>query len=314
MQNTHEIAFHCLKKNGGCGHKFRTTDHQSKSYPERVWLPTLYVADCPHCDNQASQAAWQLGQWKAIHDNGSAGPATERGRLAISKANQERDPESYRLSRFNALSHGMSSEIAKYYPARPGDYPQCSGCDYLLNGCGDELKHCAKRTELFVQFHLAQEEGDGSLLGKMMASTQAGMAAIVTDMIQSIAIKGVALEKPEYYIDKKTGSPKMVEFTDEYGRKQTISEITAHPLLPHLINFIQKNNTTLGDMGLTPAAKEETRRFNGFLDAAEETRESAADARRESNQQMELLRSLLKGSSAPENPDIIDGEFIEHDQ
>lgn len=311
-KNNETLAFHCTKSRLGCGHKFESDIYETEDYPQREWLPHKYFAECPECDMRAVHASWQIAQWKAISDHGTTGPVSEKGRLAISQANKDRDPDSYRLSRFNALSHGLSSTVAQFFPARPGNYDICESCEYLNNGCGDDMKHCAKRTELFVQFKLAEEEGDGRLLGKLMAGTQAGLAAITMDMVRNVAVKGVMIETPEYYIDKETGKPMPLKLTDEYGREVQIMKAEANPLLSHLINFIQKNNTTLGDMGLTPAAKEEERRFDGYLEAAETSQEQTLEVRKEANSQMAALRALIQGKTATiDHGNIIDAEIID---
>lgn len=315
MTSDQEIAFHCLKKNIGCGNRFKSREFETEDFPEREWLRFQYFADCPACGQRSPQAGWQLAQWKTIHDHGSPGPASSKGRLAISKANQERDPESYALSRFSALTHGLSSTVAQFYPARPGKYAQCEGCEYLNDGCGTEMKHCAKRTELFVQFALAEETGDGRLLGKLMSNMQAGVAAITMDMVRDIAIRGVTLESPEFYIDKESGRAMAVEIPDESGIPRQLMKVEANPLLNTLIGFIQKNGTTLGDMGLTPAAREEQKRFDGFLTAAEESRESVVDARKEAMQGMQQLRDLLGGGRTMiEDGEVVEAEIIPNDE
>ena len=297
-----------------CGHKFETSDYTSDPYPEREWHPWKYSADCPSCGMQAEHASWELAQWKAIHDNGRTGAVTEQGRIRISEANRARDPESYAVSRFNSIKHGMSSRVAKYFPARPGHYDQCEGCEYLFNGCGDPMPHCAKRTEIFVQHALAQEEGDGSLLGPLMAETQAGLSAVLADMLRSIAKKGVLIETPEFFIDKETHKVKLVEYEDEFGRKHRLTRSEANPLLQPLIALIKSNNITLGDMGLTPRAKEEEKRFVGFLEDKEADRETVMDASRDIKNQMASLREMLGSGPKIANGEVIDVEDAQFEE
>lgn len=292
--NYDTLAFHCALSRDGCGARFKTNAYRTEPHPLRSWLPVRYIAACPKCGEDADQAGWQVAQWKAIHDNGSTGPSTAEGRLRISEANKARDAGSYEASRFNALTHGLSAEVARFFPARPGKYAQCDSCDYLTDGCGTQLRHCAKRTELFVQFHLAQQEGDGRLLGRLMASNQAAIAAIQADMIRSIAIRGVDIETPIFYADKDSGKIKLATYLDEAGNTRTITKVEAHPLLKILIDFIAKNNTSLGDMGLTPKPKEEQARFKGHLDD-DEDRETAALAQQRMADQVEKLRAIMGG-------------------
>lgn len=301
MSNEHprpEIAFHCTRKQGGCGARFTASEYSTEPFPEQDWHPWEHSAACPKCGESAPQASWQLAAWKS-----ASKPKPLEARIVISIANQQRDPSSYAVSRFNAIVHGASAKTAKYYPARPGHYDICEHCEYLMDGCGTAWKHCAKRTELFVQYSLAQEEGDGSLLGALMAETQAGLAAITGDMIRNIAVKGVALEVPVF--SKGENRIEIATWQDEDGKERTLTRLEAHPLLPHLINFIQKNTMTLGDMGLTPRAKEETQQFKGFLDAKDADRETLQEATRT---QQDLVNKLL---GVVGHARVIDGGVIE---
>jgi len=291
-----------------CGHKFQTDTYESTDFPDRDWHPWKYSADCPECGMPAEHAQWELMQWKAIHDNGRVGAVSEDSRIRISEANRARAPETYAVSRFNGISHGMHARVAKYYPARPGHYDQCEGCEYFMNGCGDPLVHCAKRTELFVQHALAQEEGDGTLLGPLMAETQAGISAIIADMIRSIAKKGVFIETPDFFIDKESGDVRLAQYKDEFGRTHQITRGEAHPLIQPLISLIKSNNITLGDMGLTPKVRDEEKRFNGYLDDKEQDRESVLAASRSMSKQVADLRNILG-----DGPKIADGSVIDAD-
>lgn len=295
------ISFYCTRKRGGCGSRFSTHDYETHDYPEREWHPFNHVATCPKCGEFAEQAAHQLAAWRA-----AAAPRSAEARAAISAAQRARDPASYAVSRFNAITHGATAETAKFYPARPGHYALCDSCEYLMDGCGTALQHCAKRTELFVQFHLADEQGDGSLLGKLMASTQAGLMAITNDMIRDIALRGVALETPVW--TKGERGVELATFTDDAGQSRVLKKVEAHPLLPVLIAFIHKNTMTLGDMGLTPKAKEEEKQFKGFLDAQAADRESLQDAARAQQELVANLMRVVGGARVVEGGRVVDGE------
>jgi hypothetical protein len=295
------INFHCTRQRGGCGSRFATSEYDTHDYPERDWHPYNHVATCPKCGEFAEQAAHQLAAWKS-----AATPKTAEARAAISHGNKARDKASWEISRFNAITHGATAETAKYYPARPGHYDLCEHCEYLIDGCGTELRHCAKRTELFVQFSLAQESGDGSLLGKLMASTQAGLMAITADMIRSIARRGVELETPIF--TKGENGIDIATYQDAEGKERTLMRIEAHPLLPHLINYIQKNTMTLGDMGLTPKVQEEQKQFRGFLDAKEADRETLQDASRTQHDLVANLLRVVGGVRVIEGGRVVDAE------
>ena len=285
------IKFHCSLKNGGCGWRFESNNYRNEPYLEREWHPWRHLADCPHCGEEAEQASQQIASWRAAYVGKS--PAVK---AKISEANKDRDPASYAVSRFNAITHGMSAETAKFYPARPGKYDQCEGCEFLNDGCGtSSLKHCAKRTELFVQFNLAMEEGNSGMLGRLMASNQAALHALLGDMMRAVAKRGVELESPEFSFNKLTGKVDLAEWEDEEGNKRIITKIEAHPLLPHIINYFHKNGSTLADLSLTPAAAKEEERLQGFLDNEQQSRESLADAQQAMHRQLEGLQRIIGG-------------------
>jgi hypothetical protein len=60
----------------------------------------------------------------------------------------------------------------------------------------------------------------------------------------------VKLTRPEFHIDEN-GRLSLATYTDEQGQKQTIMEVSAHPLLKPLSDFLTKNNMSLADMGMT---------------------------------------------------------------
>lgn len=293
-----QIAFHCTFNSGGCGQRFKTKKYESEPYPEREWLKTHYYAECPRCKNLASQASWQIAQWKTFHDHGHFGAATPEGKAAVRKANKERPPESHKISRYNAMTHGMTAKVADTYPSRPGKYDECETCEWLNNGCGDAFHECLKKLEVFLQFHVAMKEGNGRLLGDLLARDQAGLSAIRSGLIRAIAKYGVMLETPEWIYDKEKGF-KIAEYNDEYGEKRIINKLEVNPGIKSLTELIARNHTTLADMGLTPGIKEEEKTLPGYLD--DEDKESVAAAQQRMSEGVESLRKLMGGRT-------IDGE------
>ncbi|OQX03942.1 MAG: hypothetical protein BWK73_37840 [Thiothrix lacustris] len=296
------ISFYCIRKKGGCGSRFTSVDYRTEPDPDQDWHPYRHWAVCPKCGEDVAPASHQVAAWKA-----AATPRSVDARAAMSAAQRARDPASYAVSRFNAITHGATAETAKFYPARPGHYPICEACEYFNDGCGIAFQHCAKRTELFVQFHLAQESGDGSLLGRLMASTQAGLMAITNDMIRDVAVRGVALETPVFTKGEK--GIELATYEDAEGRTKTLTKVEAHPLLLPLINIIQRNTMTLGDMGLTPKAKEKTQQFKGFLDAQAADRETLQDATRTQQGLIADLFRVVGQARVVEGGRVIDGEI-----
>ena len=292
-----EIAFHCQRQDGGCGSRFKSSQYETSACPDRDWHPYHHAATCPKCGELAGQAAWQLAAWRS-----ATIPKSPDARARIAAANANRDASSYAVSRFNALTHGATAETAKYYPARPGKYGVCEACEYLLDGCGTSFKHCAKRTELFLRFTLAQESGDGSLLGSLMASTQAGVMAITQDMVRDIAARGVSIETPQWTRTEK--GIEVAKYKDSDGNERLLTKLEAHPLLFPLIAMLQKNTMTLGDMGLTPRAKEEEKMLQGYLDSKSASRETIDQAVKHQQQMVNQLMQIVGGN-------IIDADAIE---
>lgn len=229
---------------------------------------------------------------------------TPETRAKISAAQRLRDPASYALSKTNALVTGANAKVIKMWPAKPGKYDECESCEYLNNGCAIDFQHCADKTDLYVKFLMAQESGNSAFLGQEMAATQAGIAAITAGMIRSIAQKGVSLEIPIYTKTEK--GIEVATYTDEEGKIRTLTRTEAHPLLPHLINYISKNTMTLGDMGLTPKVKEEQRQMQGFLDAKEADRETLDEATRAQQSMVQNLMRVIGGARVIDGGRVID--------
>jgi hypothetical protein len=57
-------------------------------------------------------------------------PVTAEGKAAAAKNLEGHPtPQESRLTRFNAMKHGMEARTATYFPAKPGKYAFCEGCD-----------------------------------------------------------------------------------------------------------------------------------------------------------------------------------------
>jgi hypothetical protein len=58
------------------------------------------------------------------------GPVTAEGKAAAAKNLEGHPtPQESRLTRFNAMKHGMEARTATYFPAKPDKYAFCEGCD-----------------------------------------------------------------------------------------------------------------------------------------------------------------------------------------
>jgi len=296
-----QIRFRCRE----CGHQWEGAPARVVEQPATPWHPWDYFAPCPECGEEAAQAAWERNLLKA-HAH-ATGPKTDDGR-ARSLENLEGGRQS-QVSRFNAMKHGMFARTATYFPARPGKYPACDGCEYLNNGCGTEHKACMKRAELMMQYQIATDTGDVSLLKQLQGGNQAALQGMINDMILSIAQDGGPRQiVPVWTKDNETGRIDLVEFFDKAtGEHRTLNEIKAHPLLKHLIDFIQKNNMTLEDMGMTAKQQGEEATLRGQLADQNAARETVLGFQKRTAKSVEGLKDLIGRSHKSHEPRVIEG-------
>ena len=238
------VHFHCKS----CSHKFSSDDFQTTDDPATEWHPYEYSCICPECGDIAGQAAWEKNLLKAQAN--ATGPKTKEGKMVSSQNAKGHDTSN---TRFNALQHGAYAKTAVFYPARPGKYSSCEMCEYKDNVCSKESTPpaCLKKTELFMQYHIAFDTGDAKLLQVLNASTQAGVAAILNDMILSVAQEGVMTKTPQWHTNPITGKAEVVTYNDEHGKNHTINNLAAHPLISKIIDYMNKNSMSMADMGMT---------------------------------------------------------------
>lgn len=283
------VHFHCR----GCGHRFEA-EPLVREDPGAPWHPYAYFAECPECAAEAAQAAWERSLLKAWAN--ATGPKTPEGKAAVTaNLDGHPTPEEAQRTRFNALKHGLYARVATFFPARPGRYPHCEGCEYRYSTCGLNSPACMKRAELFLRHHIAFETRDPGLLMEMRADTQAGIQALINDMILIIAQDGgPRLLSPEWYTDKETGAVHLVQWTDENGHVHQVLKHEAHPLLKHLMDYISKNTMTLADMGMTPRVQAEEEANLGHLDQEKRERETLSDYQRRQAEGLERLQALIE--------------------
>ena len=308
-----KVTFRC----GGCGHQWESAPERIEDCDDQPWHPWRYIAVCPVCATEAPQVWWERNLLKA-HAN-ATGPRTDEGKAATA-ANLvgHPTPEEAKRTRFNSLKHGLFARTATYFPARPGKYPHCEGCEYLDNGCdrypihGKNPPACLKRTELFMRHQIAFDAKDPALLASLRADTQAALQAIIDDMILAIASQGVSLRAPEYWVDYKSGVCGVVDYADpDSGEKKIIYKTSANPLLKPLIEMIQKNNLSLSDMGMTPKVQEEQDVMRGALEQEAGERETLREFQGRQQALLERLQDQVERSRARLERDPV---RIEHQQ
>lgn len=296
------VSFRCK-----CGHRFSSTPGRVEDAADRTHHPWRYYADCPECEGEAGQAPWEIALMASYGKH--TGPRSVEGKAAVA-ANLEGHPtsEETRRTRFNAMKHGLNSRVATYFPAKPGKYPHCDGCEYLYAGCYEQVA-CLRRSELFLRHQIAFETGDPKLLTDIRADTQAAVQAIVNDMILAISSTGVELKNPEWYYDQKSGAFSLVSFVNGRGETVYSEKVSAHPLLKVLTDFLSKNNMSLADLAMTPKQRDDDQIMQGYLDGQDDRQESALEYQKRSALALEGLTELIERSRARTARDPI---LIEH--
>ena len=297
------INFHCRS----CEKRFEGEPTRIEEAPERTWHPWAYFATCPVCECEAEQAPWEIGLLAA--QGKQTGPRTPAGLAAVT-ANLagHPTPEEARRTRFNAMKHGLFSRVATFYPAKPGQYPHCDGCEYF-EGCGSQPA-CMKRTELFLRHQVAFETGDPGLLTDLRADLQAKIAAIIDDIILAIVRRGVEVETPQWYYDKDGGFH-LAKYTNTEGEQILLTEVKQNPLLKILSEMISRNNLTLADMNMTPKVQDDRDTLRGHLDDEKENRESLLEFQRQQTGMLDQLSEQIARSRDRISRDPV---LIEHQQ
>lgn len=284
------VNFHCR----ACRHRFAACPDSVIEDADTPWHPYRYTATCPECGAEdVPQAAWERSLMKAWAH--ATGPKTAEGKAA-SAANLvgHPTPEEAQRTRFNRLKHGLYARTATFFPARPGKYPHCEECEHRYTVCGVSAPACLKRAELFLKHHIAFETRDPGLLMELRSDTQAGIQALINDMILIIAQDGgPRLIHPEWFTDKD-GDVHLVRWIDEKGEQRQVMKYEAHPLLKHLMDYISKNTMTLADMGMTPKVQAEEEAAMGHLEQDRREREALTDFQQRQQEQTNRLMDLIE--------------------
>lgn len=299
------VKFHCPE----CDHRWEGEPGRVENVPDKSHHPWDYFADCPVCDAEAHQDRREQALLKAWAN--STGPRTPEG-LASTSKNLEGHPtpEESRRTRFNAMKHGAYVETARYFPAKPGKYPECDGCPYF-DSCGlDGNIACQRKTELFMRHQVAFDSQDPSLLQGMRASMHATVTAILDMIMQSIIARGVELESPAWYYDKDGGFH-LAEYTDSYGERQLIMEVKENPLLKRMSEIIKSTGMTLADSGMTVAAQQEQDAIEGHLAGQQSDQSTMLEYQRQQAAALENMSSLLGSAAKRRSEDPI---LVEHQQ
>ena len=292
----------------GCSLSFEAAPGRVEEAPEMDYHPWRYFADCPECGVEAPQAAWERGLFKAWVN--ATGPRTPEG-LAATTANLagHPTPDEAKRTRFNAMRHGLCARTATYFPAKPGSYPHCDGCEYLADRACVPAGACLKRTELFLRHQVAFETGDPRLLTQLAADRQSALAGLIDDMILAIAQDGGPRIKEVAWYHDKEGTLHLAQYTDQDGNVRQIHELKEHPLLRPLILYIEKNRMTLADLNMTPRVQEDDQALAGFLEAKQQATGDLLEYERRQAAALEGLAAMIERSRELTRRDPV---LIEH--
>lgn len=227
----------------------------------------------------------------------STGPRTPEGKAAVTKNLEGHPtPEESLRTRFNAMKHGLRAEVATYFPAKPGGYPHCNGCEYLYTTCRPG-GGCQKRTELFMRHRIAFETRDPSMLTELRADLHATVHAILSDMLLSVVRTGAEIKTPDWYYTPDGGFH-LARFVDENGQLAQIYKIEEHPLLKRIGEFISRIGLDLNSQGMTPKVQDDADVIRGHLGQEGERGEQSLEYQRRQTEMLEKLGGLIDASRA----------------
>jgi hypothetical protein len=299
-----EVNFYCRH----CRHKFVREPGRVEDAPDRDH-PYLYYATCPKCENEAEQAPWEMALM-ASHGR-ATGPKTPDGKAAVTRnLDKAHTPEIHARTRFNALKTGVHANTLNYFPARPGQYPMCDGCELVDSICWQNTI-CMKEADRQMRYHIAFENKDYSLILQDHAAMHATIQAIINNIMLTIIKTGVEVRQPVWYVNKENGF-QLAEYTNpNSGELELITEVKAHPLLKVLTEFIGKNSLSLSELAMTPRVQEQESHIKGHLDSEAARGDSLLEYQQRQAVALENLQQMIENSRQRVNSDPI---LIEHSQ
>lgn len=305
------VRFHCRP----CDYRFDAAPARVDDAPEDAWHPWRYAAPCPECGRECGQDAQQRGLLKAWAS--ATGPKTAEGKAAAAaNLDGHPTPEEAQRTRFNGLKHGLTARTATFWPARPGKYPDCDGCEFF-NSCFGQVA-CQKRLDLYFRHHLAFVHGDPGILTDLNADLHANLRALVNLMILDVIKDGATVRTPAWYYDKDGGfhlARDAGKGADEHGEATEgvgqIMELREHPMLKRIGEWVSRLGLSLSDMGMTPKAKETAEETNGYLSAQQQSQENLLAYQERQALALEGLTDMIQRARDKAAADPV---MIEHKQ
>lgn len=299
-----DVRFGCAV----CSHIWEAQPERVEDFPEDEYHPWIYFCACPRCEaeeqTQHAQQRKLLKMWA-----NATGPKSAEGKAKTAQnIAGHPTPDEAKRTRFNAMTHGLNAQTATYFPAKPGKYAQCEGCEYLISICRTQVA-CLKRTENMMKHQIAFETKDPSLLTGIRAGMQFAVTSLIDDMLLAIVQEGVSLKIPKTTTDKE-GTTKIVSFVGPDGCEMTVNEIHAHPLLRVLSDMLSRNNLSLADLRMTPKVVEEEDVMQGQLASQTQSQESLIEYQKRQAVALEGLTGLIKQARDDAKRDPILVEYL----
>lgn len=259
------VTFRC----GVCRHTWEAVPDLVEPDPEAEHHPWAYFGNCPGCDaRHQPQAPWERALLKAHQQ--STGPKTAAGKAATA-ANLEGHPtpEETLRTRFNGMKHGLTARTATYFPAKPGKYAFCAGCDVDRWWCAEQPA-CVKQTEIFMLHHAAFEQRNPRMLGKLHGDLHAALVAGLQMCLQAALGDGAVIKTPrlEWVTDGdgKNGRHERVSYMDEEGRTHHVYDYMSNPIFKPIAELVSRLGLDVHSLGMTvKAAEDEDEQLRGRL-------------------------------------------------
>lgn len=298
-----EVTFKCRRHN-----TFKAVPEYIDPAPDDEVHPFHYRASCPICEEVCGQAPYERALLKAWQS--ATGPKTDEGKAAAA-ANLEGHPtkdESLR-TRFNAMKHGVNAKVATYFPSKPDGYALCSTCEVDRGWCAAQPA-CVKQTQNFMMHQAAFQQKKPGLLMDMYSEIQASIYSILQQIIITIVADGVKVQRPVFHFDER-GKLSLGTYVNEHGETATLMDVSAHPLLKPLSDFLTKNNMSLADMGMTNKVIEAEDMMPGQIARSAVPTITDDDYKRQQLQALRDLRDKVSRSNKLTSEDPI---LLEHNQ
>lgn len=299
------VSFKCTE----CKHAFAGVPDLVEDDPETEWHPHRYYGHCPRCKAQNQpQANWERSLMAA--HQAATGPVTPEGKAASAgNLAGHPTPEETRLTRFNAMKHGMEARVATFFPAKPDKYSFCAQCDVNRTWCAEQPA-CVKQTELFMLHHAAVEQRNPKHLGKIHADIIAAVTAALQMCLQAVLGEGVLIKQPRVEMDRE-GNPVTLTFVQADGSKGYIYEYQANPAFKPITDLISRLGLSMNDLGLTvKAIDEENPAGIGALQLDAKAKESLEDFGKRMTGAMLQMKDKLGRADARMRVDPV---LIEHE-